>query len=96
MNNNIFSEHYSFLFFCGEEFYLIGLLSRETNDYAAQQLADVRRKVLKSDRWWRPLVVNEMKMYFALYILMRRVKKSSVRLYWTNQQLQILQTTLPL
>lgn len=91
MNNNIFSEHYSFLFFCGEEFFLI--LSREINDYAAQQLADVRRKVLKSDSWWRPLVVDEMKTYFALYILMRRVKKSSVRLYWIKQQLQILQTT---
>lgn len=73
MNNNIFSEHYSFLFFCGEEFFLI--LSREINDYAAQQLADVRRKILKSDSWWRPLVVDEMKTYFALYILMRRVKK---------------------
>lgn len=94
MNNNIFSEHYSFLFFCGEEFFLI--LSREINDYAAQQLADVRQKVLKSDSWWRPLVVDEMKTYFALYILMRRVKKSSVRLYWIKQQLQILQTTLPL
>lgn len=56
----------------------------ETNDYAYNQLEDCNRKALKCDSELVPVTIDEIKIYFALYVLMGQIKKNHL-LYYIGQ-----------
>lgn len=64
----------------------------ETNDYTKTPLEDSNRKALKCDSEWLPVTIDEIKTYFALYVLMGQIKKPSIRLYWSTRK--ILETKI--
>lgn len=51
------------------------MLSNETNRYAQQTLSNKRYKKKKSDYKWMPIDKNELKIYFALCLIMSQVRK---------------------
>jgi hypothetical protein len=68
---------------------LFSVISKETNDYADEELQNPTRKKRKDDEMWFPTTEDEMKGYFSLVILMCQVRKSRVQLYWSkNKQLK--------
>lgn len=78
------SEMDIFSQFIGDEFWQ--MVCVETNDYANKMLNDPNRKKLKSDGRWQALSLDEMRAYFALYILIGQVKKPKLQMNWSKRK----------
>lgn len=61
----------------GDDFW--EMISRHTNAYAKEKQAS------NPDPTWHDTTPGEMKVYFALCVLMSQVKKSSIQAYWSQR-----------
>ncbi|XP_017795982.1 PREDICTED: piggyBac transposable element-derived protein 4-like [Habropoda laboriosa] len=70
----------------------------ETNRYAEQTIIDENKKK-KIDETWIPVNSNEIKIYFALCIIMVQVKKPKIQMNWSKRAIietPIFRKTMPL
>ena len=56
----------------------------ETNRYA-NQIMNNENKRLKIDKTWFPIDCGEIKIYFALCIIMAEVKKPTIQMNWSKK-----------
>lgn len=52
----------------------------------AHQIMNDESKRRKMDDTWLSVTHDEMKVYYALCILMTLVKKSNIQMYWSNRE----------
>ena len=74
------------------------MIAVETNRYAHQNLNNKKYKKKKSDHKWVDTDGNELKIYFALCILMTQMKKPKVRHNWSKRRIMympIFEETMP-
>lgn len=64
------------------------MICTETNDYVQQQLNNPTRRRLYDDEKWQPIVIDELKAYFALYILMGQVRKPTLKMNWSVRKIE--------
>lgn len=55
--------------------------------YQTKQLNSYTVLNRKSDGKWNDLTVEELKVYFALYVNMSQVQKSDVKKYWSQRKI---------
>lgn len=67
----------------GKEF--LEMLTDETNRYAEQIIQGDNTKSKKIDQEWFPVIIDEMKAYIALSIIMTQVKKPCVQMNWSKR-----------
>nr|XP_033190357.1 piggyBac transposable element-derived protein 4-like [Bombus vancouverensis nearcticus] len=69
----------------------------ETNQYA-NQIMNNENKRLKIDKTWFPVDSGEIKIYFALCIIMAEVKKPTIQMNWSKKaviETPIFRKTMP-
>jgi hypothetical protein len=62
------------------------LIVTETNRFAEQTIncLDTKKKM---DENWEPIDLNELKVYFALCIIMAQVKKPTIQMNWSKREI---------
>ena len=73
------------------------ILVTEANRFVDQTIHDERKKRYVDDTWY-PVTLDEIKAYYALYILMGQVKKSNIQFHWTKRavlETPIFRQTVP-
>ncbi|XP_015175258.1 PREDICTED: piggyBac transposable element-derived protein 4-like, partial [Polistes dominula] len=73
--------------FISEEWIWENKENNRSNHYVSQTLGNTARKINKSEENWRDTNIDEIHAYFALCILMARLKKSNIQSYWSRKSL---------
>lgn len=58
----------------------------QTNLYATNSLETTELKEKSRLKTWRPVIVNEIKTFFVLFISMGLTRKTDVDAYWSTDE----------